>query len=254
MGAYCGLAHRIEKNSLSFEVMKFPINGILIATAIACITMFSVPGRGRADDAICVVCINPDLTYRCKVLRDGGLMAGSRFQFFCIKEIAREGGHQSCSVRRLGTGVCEGLDKTLVFNGRMPESPVGRDAAGGPGVTPDPGGEVGAGEAAQNKAGEPRTLIELTDQTVKGSQKQLKKTGEVIGGAAKKSGEVISGAAKKTGQTIVGAVKKTGTTVGGAVKKSGEAIGSVAKKSGEVIGSAAKSTYDCVTSFFTNCF
>ena len=220
----------------------------------------------QASDAICVVCKGPDLTYRCNVLRNDGTSAGREFQYHCLKEIAREGAHQSCSVKRNNSGLCEGLEKTIVYDGVAPNKPAnsgmstsaGTGSASGAGtgtgtVIMDPSGRSAASTQVENRAndapedevggGEPKTLIELTDQTVKGSKKQLKKTGAAIGGAAKKTGAAIGNAAKKTGDTVVGAVKKTGSTVGGAVKKTGKAI-----------GGAAKSTLNCVTSLFSKCF
>ena len=230
-----------------------PLPPVHWGLVLCVIFLIAQPGSSRADDAICVVCKAPDLTYRCKVMRDDGTMASGSFDFFCIKEIAREGVHKSCSVRRSGPEICEGLQKTLVYNGAPRKRPQQDNFTQDPGARLDPNGSpngnvVGEGtsrdtDADTDKAGEPKTMYELTDKAVKGSKKQLKKTGVAIGGAAKKTGDAVVGAVKKTGQTITRAVKNTGAKVGGAVKKTGKAI-----------GGAAKSTLNCVTSLFSNCF
>ena len=226
-----------------------PLVPVRWGLVLCAVILIAQPGSSRADNAICVVCKAPDLTYRCKVMRDNGIMASGGFEFFCIKEIAREGAHKSCSVRRGGGKICDGLQKTLVYNGAPRKQPEQDNFAQDPGSRLDPNALSGREDIARdinndaNKTSEPKTMYELTDQAVKGSKKQLKKTGDAIGGAAKKTGDTVVGVVKKTGQTITGAVKNTGSTVGGAVKKTGKAI-----------GGAAKSTLNCVTSLFSNCF
>ena len=224
---------------------------------IAVLMLGFASSEGRADKVVCVQCKNPDLTYRCNVLRPDGSPAQAAFQYFCIKELAKEGAHQSCSVKRNHGDVCEGLEKTLVYGGLERPGTGGMTASGEAGETAvdgSPDGPLPNGDPAKAGNGEPKTLIELTDQAGEDTKKQLKKTGAAIGGAAKKTGDTVVGAVKKTGDTVVGAVKKTGNAVGGAVKKTGNAVGGAVKKTGKVVGSAAKSTLNCVTSLFSNCF
>jgi len=234
----------------------------VVFLALTAITVLGLAGtHALADDVVCVQCKNPDLTYRCNVLRPDGSRAQAAFQYFCIKELAKEGAHQSCSVKRNGGDVCEGLEKTLVYGGTVPSRPVNSGVAGESSVDADGLADVGPpavrtpdGGPAEAGDSEPKTLIELTDQAAEDTKKQLKKTGTAIGGAAKKTGDTVVGAVKKTGATVGSAVKKTGKVVGSAAKKTGKVVGGAVKKTGTAIGGAAKSTLNCVTSLFSNCF
>ncbi len=209
------------------------------ATMLLCAQPGLVDARANAaDTTICVVCTDPDQTYRCSALREDGTPGNSGYQFLCISEIAREMGHRSCAVRRQNIKDCDGIEKVVSYRENSPADTipgaVPRDPAISPGDNTGVPADAAGGDTAGNDGNdeEPKTLLELTDQTVKNSQEQIKKTGETISGATKATGRKISDAAKKTGSTVGGAVKKTG----------------------EMIGGAAKSTYHCVTSLFTDCF
>lgn len=209
--------------------------------AFLAFTLTAMPAYAQGA-AVCVSCTGPDLNYRCKVVREDGTPLKSGVQYLCISKIAREMGHQRCAVGSQTSGVCQGIEKTIIYRGNAPVNPFPRAADGATTNTTEPVTVPGTHSADDHK-GEPKTLLELTDQTVKKTQDQLKKTGQTISDAAKATGEGITDAAKKTGDTVGTAVKKTGETVVGAVKKSGE-----------VMGDAAKSTFHCITSFFTDCF
>ncbi len=70
----------------------------------------------------CVSCTGPDASYRCEV---GGNGADARAWLMCITELAKEGGHDSCSVDRKAASPCPGIHKVLAApEGAPPPPPV----------------------------------------------------------------------------------------------------------------------------------
>jgi hypothetical protein len=111
----------------------------------------------------------------------------------CITELARTGGHDSCSVTRIAVPPCPGETRTVA-------APLGAPAALPP-QEPLAGTDVPPQEPADEAEGTskvPRTVEEMAKDTVKSSQEGLKKTGEAVAGTAKSAGEKIGNAAKKT--------------------------------------------------------
>lgn len=170
----------------------------------------------------CVTCSGPDATYRCQIGSAGGeTRADPRSQFLCISELARLGGHQSCSVNRVQEGDCDGPVKTVAAPGDLPEGvPVI--------AAPPQSAEVPKDVAEQPPAANsnettlpkpdapPRTVEEMAKQSAKSSGEALGKAGE-------------------------------------AVKDGAEAAGEGVGKAGSAVGNAAKKTWNCVTSLFSDC-
>ena len=152
----------------------------------------------RADD-LCVVCTEPAATYRCEAGSSG--ISGAAAQVACIKDIAKRGGHQSCSVERARANApCSGSLVTL----DQPGTPAG--AGGGPpaGAVPSASGSAEATAAAtpvpaKPKDGPPATMEALAKVTVE----QTKETTEAAGQNIKKAGSAVGSAFKKSWDCVV---------------------------------------------------
>lgn len=197
------------------NVWRYEVPGRLLA--LTATLLLVAPGTPGAEP-LCVTCTGPDRVYACSV--EGAAAPQVALQILCIQELARQGGHQSCGVRK-ATAPCEGEPRTLAYakpdlgveppsafpveEAEQPEAPLARKAEA-------------AGTATE--PAEPETLIELAGDAAKGTGDQLKKAGQTVSDLTAKAGEAVGGAASKTGSTIK---------------------------------SAAKSTWDCLSSLFSEC-
>ena len=64
----------------------------------------------------CVTCASPEASYRCLIGGEAPMAArSSRGQFLCITELAKAGGHASCSATRGQATPCPGETRTVMF-------------------------------------------------------------------------------------------------------------------------------------------
>jgi type IV secretory pathway VirB10-like protein len=186
-----------------------------LAVASAVLAVITAAGSASAAE-YCVTCSGPAAMYACAVSgepRDAP--ENPRQQLFCIQELARQGGHETCSVPRSAPKPCPGTMRVVeVPPGGLPPAPtLPVDAPVDP-VQPAPG-EKQSGDMA-TKSKEPRTVEEMANQTVEASKKGLKKAGEAVTGTAEKAGQGV-------------------------------------EKAGSAVGNAAKKTWNCLKSFFGDC-
>jgi hypothetical protein len=145
----------------------------------------------------CVTCSGPDARYRCIIGGEPSPAArSSRGQLLCITELARSGGHTSCSVGRTPAEPCDGEMRTVLF-------PAAADPAAAPVAEARPGianseGEAAAPEGGQGphelqapEEGPPKTVEELAKKTVEASGEGLKKAGEAVSDTAQSAGNAI---------------------------------------------------------------
>jgi len=164
-----------------------------ISLTIASVVVCGLAATASAQE-FCVTCSAPDATYRCIVGGEPGIATTtSRGQLLCITELARSGGHASCSVGRTSTEPCQGEVRTVMF----PSPPAD--------VPPPPPEGQGAPLAADGAALEPpapaeapQTVEKLTKDTVQKSGDGLKKAGEAVTDTAQSAGQAIGNAAQKT--------------------------------------------------------
>jgi hypothetical protein len=86
--------------------------------ARAALTLFvlGIAASAASAQEYCVICTAPDAKYRCSIGGEPSIAAGaSRGQLLCITELARTGGHASCSVGRNSGEPCEGEARTVMF-------------------------------------------------------------------------------------------------------------------------------------------
>lgn len=185
---------------------------------------------GAAPPAVaaeyCVACVSPDANYRCQVGSPEG-PADPRAWLLCITELAKQGGHESCSVARNAPAPCPGVQKVLAApEGESPAVPVIEAGLPEPAVKAPPQADAPAsGEPPVKKV--PQTVQEMASDTIDASKAGMKKAGETVADTAQKAGEAVTGTAKTAGQQI--------------------------GKAGSTIGSVAKKSWDCVVSLFQIC-
>ncbi len=142
----------------------------------------------------CVVCFSPDARYRC-MTNDGRTGAGTdqRAWLQCISQIAKGGGHESCSIDRSSTAPCLGVVKDVDLAGLdgAPGRPAATAAepAAAPAGEPTPQAPGDTGSSSPPPAEEPGVLEK--------SKQGLENAGSAIGNAAQKSWECMSSLFKK---------------------------------------------------------
>jgi hypothetical protein len=153
----------------------------------------------------CVVCTTPPATYRCTIEgaeRVAQFRGSDRvLQYVCITELAKLGGHASCSVGRKSADICTGELKVLQAGDALAAA---ESAIGEPGPRPGLAQSAQPGPPAD---GPPRTLEELARKSVEQSADQLQSAGKTVKDTAKTAGQQI----EKAGDAVGGAVKKTWT-------------------------------------------
>jgi len=138
---------------------------------------------------VCVTCSGPPANYRCTV-DEASKIEGYRYgkkalQFICITELAREGGHEKCSVKRTGSDICVGQERTVSLKGSIQalSAPMDTEAEA------EPGSVTGAEQPVSDqpkKPEPPKTVEELARRTASASKEKLEKTGNTVGKAFKK--------------------------------------------------------------------
>lgn len=169
-------------------------------------------------ESYCVACYSPDAVYRC-VVADAPESAAPdpRNQVQCIKQLARSGGHARCSVERFTSVGCSGPERMISpSTAAVPVAPLPKAAA----PSQDPVSSAAALESvapeAPAAAQPPKTVEEMAKSTVETTKKSL--------------------------DGVTGTVKTT-------TEKAGEQIQGV----GGSIGQAAKKSWNCISSFFSDC-
>lgn len=100
----------------------------------------------------------------------------------CMSSIAREGGHESCAIRR-GTTSCEGREHVIAGDDEAPKPP--RTASKGEA----PPAET---RAPEKESDEPKTVKELAERAAKGSGEQLRKAGDAVGKASRRTWDCVT--------------------------------------------------------------
>lgn len=154
------------------------------AAAVACV----IGSASVAANEICVTCVDPDASYRCRAEGTPLKPSDARLSLACITEIARRDGHQSCSADRRRT-TCEGPVRTITATGYLLGEPPAaeREAAASPPQPP-----------AEPRPGPPDTVAELAKRTADSSKQQLQKATDTVGDVAKKTGSAVGDAARKS--------------------------------------------------------
>jgi hypothetical protein len=187
--------------------------------AVAALSLALAGGSAHAN-GYCVACSGPDATYRCTV--EGlaaGVPADPATQILCIKQLATEGGHDRCSIEKFSQENCNGAEK-IVSRGSLAPAESVTEAKDEPTPTAGPDAGTAANATPAEKKPEtdepPRTVEELAKNSVSSAKENFDKAGEAVTGTAEKAGKSIEGA-------------------------------------GSAMANAAKKTWNCVSSFFSDC-
>ena len=186
---------------------------------IAILFMLSgyTPSIGADSQDYCIKCANPEQTYICRIVSNSSQSKGK--QFLCIMNIAKEHGHDSCTVNAQSEACSGVLVQYEVSGSDQPQIPR-MDINTNPAPVAPPPSEL-------NPNGEPKTLIEFTKKATKATKKSMNSVG------------------KDTSK----AIKNTGKAIG----NTGGKIKSFTSKVGSNIKSASKTTWKCITSLFFSC-
>ena len=133
----------------------------LLAVAMAIGASLSLTREAAAQE-YCVVCEQPQATYRC-VIGDARLAGGQPLQAFCVSTLTRDGRHQGCHIKPGTVFDCDGPIKRLA-------------------TAPTPSMPAPASDKAP-----PATMEQLTKDMVRSSGEQAEKTSEAVGGGARKA-------------------------------------------------------------------
>ena len=175
-------------------------SNIMLITVVGASSLVLGTRVSLAQEA-CVVCAGPDAIYRCtvekadKLARFGG--AGDKaLQHVCSKEMARQGKHDKCSVRRESAGAaCDGLPRMITLASLLeaeaePPPPASPSAA--PVAGPPRPAKVEPEKTVDTKSQPPRTVQELAERTGETSKQQLKDTGDSIGYTAQRTWKCLA--------------------------------------------------------------
>ena len=175
--------------------------GRLVATA----AFISLGAYAHAQE-FCVVCAGPEASYRCLI--GGNVHQATRIargQFLCITELARSGGHTSCSASRAQATPCAGETRTVMFPpgelDNAPSQPAATEVDPLPAppppadaMSPPP---LGPGEDAQHATNEEHNAPDPAssnplENLSKKTGKAVQDTGEAVGGAVKKTWDCVT--------------------------------------------------------------
>jgi hypothetical protein len=184
------------------------------STAVAAAVVVLALTTGIKAQEFCVTCSGPSAAYRCLIGGDTGNAAArsSRGQFLCITELAKAGGHASCSATRGQSTPCPGETRTVMFSLADPATtplattsppplvpvpssttplapgqdlpPVALPPPAQP-AQPTPPVETGTAPPATEK---PNAVEDLANKT----GKAVSDTGKAVGNAVKKSWDCVA--------------------------------------------------------------
>ncbi len=222
----------------------------------------------------CVTCIGPAATYLCEAQNGPGILAANGGQLACITELAKRGGHDSCSVVRRAAAQCEGLAPTVLYPGASgPDVTAADRAPVPPPSTVDPGVTTARSNRPNNQQSDPANgpansatdtftpvdgdpyvdgntpvdgNAQARSENAKAAPKGPPKT---VAEMADRAFEDSKKGLGKAGEAVGDTAKSAGNVVTDTAKKTGEQIG----KAGKAVGNAASKTWKCVTSLFSNC-
>lgn len=182
---------------------------------LAATPMVLVLATGAFAQEFCVTCAAPEASYRCLIGGEAPMAArSSRGQFLCITELAKAGGHASCSATRGQATPCPGETRTVMFTvgdpGASPLEPT-------PAVVPPPVAPLAPGKdiapVPLPPPGQPQPPAHGPETTAAPPEQPKP--------------NAVENFAKKTGEAVT--------------------------ETGEAVGSAMKKTWDCVASLFGDC-
>jgi hypothetical protein len=173
---------------------------------------------GASAQEFCVTCSGPTAAYRCLIggETENAAARSSRGQFLCITELAKAGGHASCSATRGQSTPCPGETRTVMFSLADPATTPLATTAPQPALVPVPS------STTPLAPGEDLPPVALPPPQPQPAQAPpAVETGSAP--PANEKPNAVEDLANKTGK----AVSDTGKAVGNAVKKSWDCVASL---------------------------
>ena len=205
----------------------------LVKSATAIVGLMSTVSAFAGSAEFCVSCAGPEAHYACTF--DGAATDANdpRLKLLCITELAKAGGHATCSVDRTAVKPCAGVPKTLAMPEGFDLAPAlpAQPAAIAPSQTPAPAPANGAPPVTAPAVKTETTVPKAEQPAAEVPPKTVK--------------EMVEKSTTATGN----ALEKGADAAGNAVKSTGSAL----QKAGQAAGDAAKKTWNCITSFFGDC-
>lgn len=150
----------------------------------------------RAQD-ICVICSEPSAVYRCQL--DGGAKIGPPQQLFCMQQLAQQGAHASCAVRRGVSGsACDGPMR-IVTAPPLPAAASGEAALPRTSNTLSRPPTASTGDPPATVAEAARRAKAGTDAQFKKADEQWRASTEKTGGALKRGWDCVASFFKRCG-------------------------------------------------------
>ncbi len=161
--------------------------------ALSCLLIATTLAHDAIADATCVICYDPPGVYRCQVSTANMTQQG---HLACLQQIAAEGGHGSCSIRRgMTASDCDGPIKTIVG----PAAPIQTPSIAKGGSAAPASEAPASGEPPRTVAEAARRAKNNADSQLKATEEQLRSSGEKTGGALKRSWDCMLSLFKKCG-------------------------------------------------------
>jgi hypothetical protein len=209
---------------------------ILIASSTAAVAALGLSHLGATAAEFCVSCDGPAAQYACSIDGAAAESGDPRLKLYCMTELAKTGGHASCSIDRAQPKPCGGIAKVLSAPEGLelakPQTPapvevVAPEAGAAPPDSDAAAKAVAATPPAASRPNAQETTVAKTPAPPKTVKEMVDKSSEQTAESLEKTGEAASSAAKSAGSAL--------------------------EKAGQAVGDAAKKTWTCVTSLFGDC-
>ena len=180
-----------------FYCLKTSTTGFVKLTGFAAaMTLSAVAGSSssHAQEA-CVVCDGPSAVYRCSVEKSDrlarfGSVGDKALQHVCAKEMARQGKHEKCSVKRdVSLASCDGAPRMITLASLLEAETAPQPATPPPPIaapksTPSSGASAPPKTAASASAkAEPETPAPAVTQPPRTVQEMAERAGKDSGGS-----------------------------------------------------------------------
>ncbi len=213
-------------------------NRSFIASAAAAVAALGVPLLSAAAAEFCVSCDGPAAQYACSIDGAAALSGDPRLKLYCMTELAKSGGHASCSIDRAQPKPCGGIAKVL---GAPEGLELAKPQAPAPaGIAPP---EAEAAPPDDATAAKPNPAAPAPAQAPQPDAQETTVAKTPV--PPKTVKEMVDKSSEQTAESL----EKTGEAASSAAKSAGTAL----EKAGQAIGDAAKKTWTCVTSLFGDC-
>ncbi|MEM7620672.1 MAG: hypothetical protein AAF228_09455 [Pseudomonadota bacterium] len=133
----------------------------------------------------CVTCKGPEQTYRCQISSNLVGINPSAEKLYCAVTISKDKNHETCATHNTDQAQCAGIPVTYSYNSNVPSSLLkyAKPQNSKPPLYKD---------ELQKQDDTPKTLVDLTDQTLEDTRSGLNEAGKAVTDAAKKTYDCVT--------------------------------------------------------------